>query len=189
MESDSAATQQLSRAFASTRAVLTEVQADHLDARTPCVSWDVRALINHFINSARWGAAAVGGYEHTEEDHLSGDFLAGYDDSIKIALAAFESPGVLDQTIQLPFGEFSGTDILNMLTRDQFTHGWDLARAINHPTDLDPDLAAELLTQAHLDIVDAYRGPDGEAIFGPATTPSPTASPADHLAAFLGRPC
>ncbi|WP_432885068.1 TIGR03086 family metal-binding protein [Kribbella sp. CA-245084] len=180
--------QQLSRAFASTRAVLAEVQAAHLDAPTPCVSWDVRALINHFINSAQWAAATVGGREHTEEDYAPGDFLATYDNSIKATLAAFESPDVLEQTVQLPFGKFSGTDILNMLTRDQFTHGWDLARAINHPTDLDPDLASELLTQAHLDIVDAYRGPNAQAIFGPATKPSLNATPADQLAAFLGRP-
>lgn len=181
--------QQLTRAFASTRAVLTEVQAAHLDAPTPCVSWDVRTLINHFINSAQWAAATVAGHEHTEVDYVPGDFLATYDDNIKATLTAFDSPDVLDQTIQLPFGTFSGTDILNMLIRDQFTHGWDLARAINHPTDLDPGLASELLTQAHLDNLDPYRGPNDQAIFGPATKPSPTASPADQLAAFLGRPC
>jgi hypothetical protein len=37
----------LGRAFASTRAVLVQVQAGQLEAPTPCVSWDVRALIEH----------------------------------------------------------------------------------------------------------------------------------------------
>ncbi|MER7246534.1 TIGR03086 family metal-binding protein [Kribbella sp. NPDC000426] len=183
------ATRQLSRAFASTRSVLSEVSPGQLEAATPCASWDVRALINHFINSAQWGAAAVSGHEHAEEDYAPEDFLTTYDNTIKATLAAFESPDVLDRTIQLPFGKFSGADILNMVTRDQFTHGWDLAQATYHPADLDPDLATELLTQARLDIVDAFRGPEGQAIFAPATTPSPTAPPADQLAAFLGRLC
>lgn len=50
----------LGRAFASTRAVLAQVQAAQLDAATPCASWDVRALIEHFIGSARWAGAAIG---------------------------------------------------------------------------------------------------------------------------------
>jgi uncharacterized protein (TIGR03086 family) len=186
---DSVPTRQLSRAFASTRAVLAKVGPDQLDAATPCVSWDVRALINHFIGSARWGASAAmgAGHEITDEDYGAGDFLASYDDSIKAALAAFESPGVLDKTIELAFGEFSGADLMGMVVRDQFTHGWDLARAIGHHTELDPELAGELLIQARVEILDAYRGPEGEALFGPIVEAPAGACPADRLAAFLGR--
>lgn len=186
---DSAPTRQLSRAFASTRIVLAKVGPDQLGAATPCASWDVRALINHFVGSARWGAsAALGkGYESTDEDHAAGDFLAGYDESAKLALAAFGSAGVLAKTIELEFGEFSGAGLMGMVARDQFTHGWDLARAIGHHTDLDPELADELLVQARIEILDAYRGPEGEAIFGPVVEPPADACPADRLAAFLGR--
>ena len=186
---DSVPTRQLSRAFASTRAVLAKVGPDQLDAATPCVSWNVRALINHFVGSARWGASAAmgAGYEVTDEDYGAGDFLASYDDSIDAALAAFGSAGVLEKTIELAFGEFSGTDLMGMVARDQFTHGWDLARAIGHHTDLDPELADELLVQARVEILDAYRGPEGEAIFGPAVEAPAGACPADRLAAFLGR--
>ena len=70
---------------------------------------------------------------------------------------------------------------------EQFTHGWDLARATGQPTDLDPGLAAGLLSQARLAIPDAYRGPDGQALFGPAREAPAGAGPADQLAAFLGR--
>jgi uncharacterized protein (TIGR03086 family) len=185
---DSAPTRQLSRAFASTRVVLAKVGPDHLDAATPCVSWDVRALINHFVGSARWGAAATGaGYEVTDEDHAAGDFLASYDASIRLALAAFGSAGVLESTVELAFGEFTGVDLMGMVARDQFTHGWDLARAIGHHTDLDPGLADELLVQARVEILDAYRGPEGEAIFGPIVEAPASACPADRLAAFLSR--
>ncbi|MBO2451413.1 TIGR03086 family protein [Actinomadura barringtoniae] len=186
---DSMGIRQLSRAFASTRVVLAKVEPGQLDAATPCASWDVRALINHFVGSARWGASAVmgAGYADTGEDHGSGDFLASYDDSIKVAMEAFGAAGVLEKTIELAFGEFSGADLMGMLARDQFTHGWDLARAIGHHTDLDPELAEELLAQARVEILDAYRGPEGEAIFGPIVEAPDSACLADRLAAFLGR--
>lgn len=182
-------TGQLSRAFASTRAVLATVGPDRLGAATPCGAWDVRALINHFVGSARWGALAVlgGGAGGGNEDHGDGDFLARYDDTIEVTLAAFGSAGVLGRTIALPFGEFTGADLMSMVTRDQFTHGWDLARALGQDTDLDPALADELLVQARVEVVDAYRGPEGEAFFGPALAAPAGACPADLLAAFLGR--
>ncbi|MFD0585166.1 TIGR03086 family metal-binding protein [Dactylosporangium darangshiense] len=185
---DAAPTRQLGRAFASTRVVLAKVGPDQLDAATPCASWDVRALINHFVGSARWGAsAAMGtGYEITDEDYAAGDFLARYDDSIEVALAAFGSAGVLEKTIELAFGAFSGADLMGLVARDQFTHGWDLARAIGCHTDLDPELADELV-RARVEILDAYRGAEGDAIFGPIVEAPAGACPADRLAAFLGR--
>ena len=180
--------QQLSRSFVSTRAVLASVRPDQLDAGTPCASWDVHALINHFIGSARWAAATIGAsVEITDTDYAAGDFLASYDDGIKVALAAFESDGALEKTVKLAFGEFSGVALMGMAATDQFVHGWDLARAIGHHSDLDPDLADELLSRARVAIPDAYRGADGVALFGPILEAPAGAHPADRLAAFLGR--
>ena len=93
---------------------------------------------------------------------------------------------MLDRTVRLPFGEFPGAVVLGMAATEQFTHGWDLARATGQPTDLDPDLAAELLGQARLVITDAYRGPDGEALFGPA--PGPGRGEPGRSAGRLPRP-
>ena len=180
--------QQLSRSFVSTRAVLAQVRPDQLDAGTPCASWDVRALINHFIGSARWAAATLGAsVEITDMDYAAGDVRASYDDGIKVALAAFESDGALERTVKLAFGEFSGVALMGLAATDQFVHGWDLARAIGHVCDLDPDLADELLDQARVAIPDAYRGADGVALFGPIVEAPAGARPADRLAAFLGR--
>jgi uncharacterized protein (TIGR03086 family) len=181
---------ELSRALQSTLAVLTKVQPGQLDAPTPCASWDVRTLISHVTGSARWWAgmvAVTGAGDPAEADYAAGDYAAAYAQSSQIALDAFGADGVLDRTVRLPFGEFPGAVVLGMAATEQFTHGWDLARATGQPTDLDPELAAELLGQARLVITDAYRGPDGEALFGPARTAPAGASPADQLAAFLGR--
>jgi uncharacterized protein (TIGR03086 family) len=179
----------LDRAFASTRAILAEVQLGQLEARTPCALWDVRALINHFVGTARWAAASVSGTEQAaDEDYAAGDFLARYDASIQAALAAFGAERALERTLALPIGEFSGVALMNLAASDQFTHGWDLARALGHPTDLDPELASELLTWARTATPDALRGPEGVGLFGPAVPAPAGAGPASQLAAFLGRP-
>jgi uncharacterized protein (TIGR03086 family) len=180
--------EELNRSFDSTLAILAKVQPGDLDAATPCASWDVSALINHFVGTARWWAAtATGEGGAADAEYAAGDFVAAYEESIAIATAAFEGAGVLERTYRLPFGEFPGAMLLGLATTEQFTHGWDLARAIGHDTDLDPELAAELLNQARFAITDAYRGADGVALFGPVTQAPGGASPADQLAAFLGR--
>lgn len=178
----------LNRALQSTMTILAKVEPSQLDAPTSCASWDVRALINHFVGTARWWAGTVTGEgDVADADYAAGDFLAAYEESIRIAVTAFEADGVLGQAVRLPFGEFPGAVVLGMAALDQFTHGWDLARAIGQHTDLDPALAAELLSQARIAITDAFRGPDGQAPFGAARDAPAGASQADQLAAFLGR--
>jgi uncharacterized protein (TIGR03086 family) len=180
--------EELNRSFLSTRAILAKVNRGDLTASTPCASWDVGALINHFVGTARWWAVSVTGEgEVTDADYAAGDFVAAYEESIAIATSAFQAEGVLEKTVRLPFGDFPGAVLLGLASMEQFTHGWDLARAIGHHTDLDPELAAGLLDQARFAISDDFRGPDGKALFGPATQAPAGASPADQLAAFLGR--
>lgn len=180
----------LNRSLESTRAILAKVQRGDLDAATPCASWDVSALVNHFVGTAWWWAAIVtgaGAGAAADVDYAAGDFVSAYEESIGIATSAFATEGVLERTFRLDFGEFPGAALLGLAATEQFTHGWDLARAIGHHTDLDPELASELLGQARYAITDAYRGPDGVALFGPAMQAPAGASPADELAAFLGR--
>ena len=181
---------ELDQAFQSTLAVLAKVDRSQLDAPTPCASWDVRALINHFVGSARWWAATVAGEGEdstADADYASGDFVAAYQQSIQVAVAAFEADGALAKLVTLPFGEFPGAVLRGFAALDQFTHGWDLARAIGHHADLDPGLAAGLLSQSRTAITDALRGPDGQAPFGPVREAPAGSGPADQLAAFLGR--
>ena len=178
----------LSQAMQSTLAVLAKVRPGDLAAPTPCASWDVRALVNHFTGTAFWWAAMVAGEEAAAEaDYAAGDFVAAYEESIAIVVTAFAAEGALDKTVRLPFGEFPGAVLRDLAATEQFIHGWDLARAIGLAADLDPVLADHLLGRATLMITDAYRGPDGQAFFGPATEAPAGAGPADRLAAFLGR--
>jgi uncharacterized protein (TIGR03086 family) len=168
--------------------VLAKVDPGQLAAPTPCALWDVRALINHFVGAARWWAVTVtGAGEASDADYASGDFVAAYQESMQLAVAAFEADGVLEKTVVLPFGEFSGAVLRGFAANDQFMHGWDLARAIGHHTDLDQGLATALLSQSRIAITDALRGPEGVAPFGPVRAAPAGSAPADQLAAFLGR--
>lgn len=185
---------ELDRALRGTLAVLAKVEPGHQEGPTPCASWNVNALINHFIGTTRWWAGLVtdegsspGEGSVADVDYAAGDYVAAYEESIRVAVAAFEADGVLDKTVSLPFGEFPGAIVLDMAAVEQFTHGWDLARAIGYRADLDPGLARELLGQARLAVTDAFRGPDGQALFAPAVEAPAGAGPADQLAAFLGR--
>ena len=149
---------ELDRALRSTLPILAKVEPGQLDAPTPCASWNVGALISHFIGTTRWWASVVTGDGAVADvDYAAGDYIAAYEESIPVTVAAFEADGVLDKTIRLPFGEFPGAVVLGMAATEQFTHGWDLARAIGHHTDLDPELAAELLAGARLAVTDADR--------------------------------
>lgn len=178
----------LSRALTSTRSVLATVQPGQLHAPTPCVSWDVRALIDHFVGTIRWWASVIAANEDLPVgDADTEDRVANYDTNIAVALEAFGSDGALERTVELPFGELPGTVVLGLAAIEQFAHGWDLAQATGQSTDLDRTLAEDLLVLARQAILEEYRGPNEVALFGPIVDPPKGAGPADRLAAFLGR--
>ena len=76
---------------------------------------------------------------------------------------------------------------MGLATTDTFTHGWDLAKATGQSTDIDPQLAEQLLAGSKMAIQEAFRGPDGKAPFGAEQQAPAGATKADELAAFLGR--
>jgi uncharacterized protein (TIGR03086 family) len=180
----------LSQGFASTGKILAGVSSDQLDAPTPCASWTVRDLVNHIVGgttffavTAETGAAPTG----EASDFTTGDYVSRFKEGAARAVQAFEAKGAMEKMMKLPFAELPGSAFVNIATVDTFTHGWDLARATGQSTDLNPELAAQLLAIAQGFLPDALRGPDGQAPFGPKVEPAAGACPADQLAAFLGR--
>jgi uncharacterized protein (TIGR03086 family) len=184
----------LERAIASTQAILSKVSPDQLEAATPCASWKVRDLVNHIVGSTYWFAATVEtGVAPASEDDVGGpdvtggNIMATFADGSKQALAAFSAPGALDKMVKLPFGEMPGSAFVMMAANDEFQHGWDLAKATGQATDLDPELAGQLLGFVRAAIPDAFRGADRQAPFGPVVPVPESASTSDQLAGFLGR--
>ena len=181
----------LELACTSTRGVLANVTPEQLDLPTPCASWQVRNIINHLVGLTHWFATGittgVTPPQPDETNYADGDFLTAYDGGIQDSLAAFNAPGALDRTVKLPFGEFPGTMFLALATNDTFTHGWDVAKATGQSTDLNRELAEQVLAQARAAIPDQFRGADGTAPFGPIVEVAAAAPAADRLAGFLGR--
>jgi uncharacterized protein (TIGR03086 family) len=180
----------LSGAFASTTGVLAGVSTGDLDRATPCASWHVRELVNHIVGGAGWFAeiAATGETPSREDpDFSAGDFKAVYNEGSARCVAAFDADGAMERIMKLPFGQMPGTAFVNIATVDVFAHGWDLAKATGQPTDLDSALAAQLLVIAQASLPDTFRGPEGQAPFGPKVEAPAGGSAADQLAAFLGR--
>ena len=183
-------TEALERASASTRGILANVTPEQLSAPTPCQSWQVRDLINHLIGVSYFAAEAVNTGTATsppETDFCSGDMLAAYNDASSQAVAAFGTAGAQEKMITLPFATLPGAAFMSIASTDAFVHGWDLAKATGQSTDIDPELAGQLLDGARMFVQPAFRGEDGKAPFGPEQQPPPDASSADQLAAFLGR--
>ncbi len=180
----------LSQGFASTGRVLAGVSPEQLDTPTPCASWTVRDLVNHVVGGTTFFAvtaetgAAPGG---DTSDFATGDYVSAFKEGAARAIQAFEAEGAMEKMMTLPFAELPGRAFVNIATVDTFTHGWDLARATGQPSDLDPELAAQLLSIAKGFVPDSLRGADGQAPFGPKVEPAADACPADQLAAFLGR--
>jgi len=182
-------TENLSRAFSSTRNVLSGVKSDQLDDPTPCNAWKVRDLINHIVGGAHWFGASTEAGEAAplpEQDWTEGDMVGSFDEGVARAVAAFGAPGAQEKIVKLPYGELPGSIYMGLATTDTFTHGWDLARATGQTTDLDPELADQLLQGAMLLIPDRFRG-DEPMPFGPKVEPPAGATAADRLAAFMGR--
>ncbi len=181
-------TDSLAAAFGAARGELNRVDTERLDAATPCHSWDVRALVNHVVGAPRFAASRVGGRETSVDvDFAAGDFVAAHDETSKVALEAFGSPGALERLVEFPFGERPGGFLMFFVASDQLAHAWDLAHATGGSTDIAPGLAAELLEEAKATVTSEMRGPDGEAAFGPEGVVPRGACAADRLAAFLGR--
>jgi uncharacterized protein (TIGR03086 family) len=181
-------TEALEQAIASTRQVLGAVSKDQLGDDTPCAAWKVSDLINHIVGGLHFFEAGAKGEPPAgaEVDFSASDFVAAYDEAAVRCVAAFQVDGLMDKLLTLPFGQMPGSAFAGLAAVDNFTHGWDLAKATGQSTDLAPELAVQLLAGARQSVPPEYRSEDG-AMFGLEQEAPADASNADKLAAFLGR--
>ncbi|HET7490008.1 MAG TPA: TIGR03086 family metal-binding protein [Acidimicrobiales bacterium] len=166
-----------------------QVEASQWGRSTPCADWDVRALVHHVVNEDAWAPPLLAGRTIAEVgDSLDGDLLgddpvSAWDDRIGAALAAAGEDGVLDRVVHVSFGDISGREYLSQMATDHVIHGWDLARGIGAPDDLDPDLVE--WTWGFIEPqADAWRA---AGVFGPRVEVPDGASLQVRLLALLGR--
>lgn len=180
----------LEQAIEAAKSVLAGVKADQLGASTPCASWKVSELVNHIVGGQHFFASMAKGESPSDAaapDFSAGDFNASFAQAAAASVAAFQVPGTMDKVLNLPWGAMPGSAFVGLAAVDTFAHSWDLARATGQSTDLNPELAAELLVGSRAGIAPEFRGADGVAPFGPEQAAPAGASRADELAAFLGR--
>jgi uncharacterized protein (TIGR03086 family) len=165
------------------------IRDDQWGLPTPCSEWDVRALVQHLVGEEAWVPPLVAGETIADVgDRLDGDLLG--DDSKKAwelhsaaAVASFLSPGAMERTVHLSFGDFPGSEYAFQVTADLVVHGWDLARAIGGDERMDPELC-ELSYQGWLPRADLLR--DSGAVGPPPEIPA-DADRQTQLLALFGR--
>jgi uncharacterized protein (TIGR03086 family) len=127
--------------------VLRRVRADQWAMATPCVEWDVRTLVNHVVEEARWVPPLLGGLTIAEVgDTLAGDLL-GTDPQLAWDQARQQAEGAVrtapdDRAVALSAGPTPVAEYLWQLAADNLIHAWDLATAVGIELVFPDDLAA-----------------------------------------------
>ena len=170
------------RAQETFQATLANVAADQWSLTTPCEGWTIADLVDHVIGGNGW-VQGLAGYEPVAVP--ADDKAAAVALSAGAAHEVFAAADGLSRMFELPFGTMPGAAFIGLRTNDVFAHAWDLAKATGQSTDLDHELAVEGLKASSARIQPQMRNPGGP--FGPEQPCPDNASPADKLAAFLGR--
>lgn len=185
----------LERAMAYTLGGLLLVTPDAMSNPTPCSDWDLRALLLHMNESllTLHEAIAVGhldlagpiepGHPHADYGDPAVDPVATLRNRGCQMIGAWaNAPAPADILIAdraLAPGILAATGAVEVAV-----HGWDVARACGHQTQVPPALAEELLDLCQLLVRDS----DRPTRFAPRMDLSlDLGSPSDRLVAFLGR--
>jgi uncharacterized protein (TIGR03086 family) len=162
---------------------------DRWSTATPCAGWDVRALVGHVVEEERWAPPLLAGSTIAEVgDRLAGDLLGdapvtALHEAAAHAAVAVETPGALERTVHLSYGDVPGREYVLQLAADHLVHAWDLARALGEDTRLDPDAVAAVLIWFAAN-EEAYRG---AGLVGPRPPLPEDAGPQEQLLAMFGR--
>jgi uncharacterized protein (TIGR03086 family) len=177
----------LARAIEQDASLIAAIGADQAEQPTPCGDWEVRRLVNHTVGDLHQFRPLLRGgrYERSDEDVIGDDWAGAYREAADALLADWSAPGALDGTIKIPTGELPATWRVGQLTVEMVIHGWDLARATDQSTDLDPAPAQLALAWGSENLKPEYRGPD--SAFGVEVPVAGDAPIYDRVAGFFGR--
>jgi uncharacterized protein (TIGR03086 family) len=172
--------------------LVSQMTAQDLARPTPCADWTLHGLLRHTIAQHYGFAAAADGHGDLARWRirpLDGDPVAAYRAAAERVLAAFAADGVLDRDFPLPeFKQglmFPARQAISFHFVDYVVHSWDLARTLDVPVDLDPDLL-----DVALSVAEAVPGGDARLAPGAAFAPTvtwPGGSRLEQIVAILGR--
>jgi uncharacterized protein (TIGR03086 family) len=179
--------------MAQTEAIVAAVQPGQLGLPTPCLEYDVRALLSHMVGGLnRVAIVGEGGdalARPARADEVPDDgWPAAYRAATRRATTAWADDAKLDAMVEVPWGKIPGRFAVAGYIQEILTHGWDLAKATGQPTERDPGLAFYALAGARRILPPEARGDD--VPFGPVVHVTADAAPNGpyaQLAAWLGR--
>jgi uncharacterized protein (TIGR03086 family) len=151
---------------------------DRLADATPDDDWDVRALMNHMLDTQRYFVSAARGEQASlpaspPPELLGDDPVGDFERARQDVMNTFGAPGVIDRT----------GPSLGIAFSDQLLHGWDLARATGQDETMPDGLAAAAYQMIHGRFTDEQR----KGIFKPEVPVARDASAQDKFLAYSGR--
>src|SRR5450432_576755 len=149
-----------------------------LNTATGCDEWDVRALLNHMLDTQRFFVGSARGQaasppSPTPPNLLTDDPAADFERARAETVATFGEPGVIEKT----------GPSLGIAFSDQLLHGWDLARATGQDTTM-PDSLPEAAYQA---IHGLFTEEQRHGVFKPELPVRDDATAQERLLAYTGR--
>ena len=145
--------------------------------------------MHHIVEEELWAPPLLAGRTIAEVgDSLSGDLLGdnpvrAFERASAAAVEAVRSPGAMERTVHLSFGDFPGSEYAMQLAADHLVHAWDLGRAVGADTTLD----AESVTAVRAWFTDRENVYRSSGAIGPRVSLPGGASPQDELLASFGR--
>lgn len=171
--------------------MVAKVGADDLGRPTPCSDWTLADLLAHMTAQHHGFAAAAegrGADPAAWRPRPSADPVADYVAAADLLLAAFAEDGVAEREFVLPeFGAaYPAEQAVTFHLIDYVVHGWDVARAIDIPYELNPDVVEPALRIA-TSVPDGPARLEPGAPFAPGLPVDPDATPLDRILSALGR--
>lgn len=164
------------------------IQPEQYDGATPCASFTVRGVLGHMTDLASAYAPAFRGEAPPTDIGTSAsddvDCGARFQVAMDALLAAVQSPGALQRTIDTPFGPMPGATFARLVAFDGLIHGWDLATSTQQAWNPPENVVAEVDAFARQAIAPEMR--DGDT-FAAETQAPLDATALVRLVAFSGR--
>jgi uncharacterized protein (TIGR03086 family) len=182
------------RAVRASIEVVSEVTAADLGRPTPCAEWTLGDLLAHMTVQHNGFAAAAAGRGADPDvwraSAPSTDPVTEYAMAAELVIAAFAAAGTLERGFALPEiipgVEFPGAQAISFHFIDYVVHGWDVARSLGLPYEVDADLV-----EAALPVAEAVPGGERRlrprAAFRPGVPGFAGSGPMDRILAMLGR--
>ena len=148
---------------------------DTIDAVAPeqlheptTVGMDVRDLMEHLVMVLRRVACAgrgqpVPSWPADAADVADDRFATAWREAAHDVQAAWTDDGLLEQAIDLPWGTFSGAEVLGTYTNEVTVHTWDLAKATGQEPRWDEAVLAAADASIRAQLPMAARAPMWEA--------------------------